>query len=218
MGYTALQLANLGILKLGEEIRLLAGFDDPGKLAANVNLVFPTVFREVLGADDWSWARVTAELSEDETLTHYTDILYAFDLPADLVTIRLVYHYNGLKIPYRLEQGHLFCNYAAHTDTGGNVYPRMCYTRDALTDTEGDGTGYPMVMTQCDDLIPEYWATAFATRLAWELAKPVTGSTKIREAMRSEYIGVALPIAQQRNAEQDPGEGENEGDWTEVGR
>ncbi len=214
MSYTALQLANLALRAVGEPS--LAGFDDAGSVAGHVNALFPKEFRALLKLDDWYWARKVVELTEDTDLTHYTEWDYAFDLPTDLLQIQNAIDFTGNQIIWELQDNHLMTNDRAYTDSDSNVYPRMWYTADTLTDTVGDGTGYPELVTGYEDLLPDDWANAFVGRLAWRLAKPITREMKLSKDLRDEYLAIHLPEAKRVNATATPGYGPPTDDWSAV--
>jgi hypothetical protein len=211
MAYTSLQLAQLACTKLG--VPKITAFSDAGSLATHIKDLFLIEFRNLLKSNDnWHWAMKYAELAEDTELTHYTEWENAYDPPTDMLKLVDILNEQGLTITWQLQDAHIFVNYDAYTDTDGNVYPRAVFIYDAVTGT-GDSialqTGMGAVMT-------DEWAQAFASRLAWKLAVPVTKDRVKAADLRNEYLFVDLIEAQRINALATPGYGEPEDDWADT--
>jgi hypothetical protein len=216
MAYTALELANLALTALGEPN--LTGFDDSGHTASKVNQLFPMEFRALLKREgaDWYWAVKVAELAEDESHTHYTGWDYAYDPPSDLLRPINIFDFESQPISWEFKDSHFLADYEPFTDADSNVFPRLWYIADALTDTVGDGSGYPALATGYGAKLPDEWANAFAARLAWKLSPSITKNEKKTDKLRQDYMFVALPEAERINAIMSPGYGPPEDGWEAV--
>lgn len=206
---TALDIANLALFELGEPV--MSSWSDSGQAAAKMLQVFKKEFRSMLKAPEveWLWARRYAELTQDSVLTHYTEWDYVYDPPSDLLVILDVYDPNSMSIIWELVDDHIMCDYEPYTDTDSNSYPRIAYTADPFT-AASDPTFESWVS------VPDEFANAVAVRIAWKMAKPLTKDSKRIEALRSEYLFIALPEAERVNAMYTPGFGEPAKDWSEI--
>lgn len=206
---TTLPLANLARAAMGET--KIADWAGTGNSAVQTYDHFKPVMYTLLKRPDveWLWARRFAELSEDTSQTHYTEWDNAYDAPADMLQVYDVLDESGHPVPWELHDSHIMTNYDAYTDANGNSYPRIRYLADPFT-SDADPTFETWVS------VPDEFAEAFALRLAYILARPLTKNTERIANLRSEYQFVALPEAEAINAVASPGYGPPEGDWTEI--
>jgi len=197
---TALELANRALRVLGEP--KLTSFDDTTATCTIVKDVFFTTFRKHLTEDDWFWARVRAELTEDEAVENLTELEYAYDLPADMLIPRALYDENDNLIAYRIEGEHLF--------TDSNDDPKMVYTVDCIETTT---LLNPQISSDYADRIPDYWAESFAYTLAADIAFPISRDRDLAQQIRSEGLFLAIKRAKELNSLSEPGYGDVQADW-----
>ncbi len=178
----ALGIANTALRMLSE--RAIASFDVDSTAARVCLLNFQPAIDEVTSEFEWTFARARAGLIRDADTPNYTEYSYAYTLPDDMITLL------SLSTKSYLIEGSLV--YTDETD------PVALYIR-RLTEVSD---GVPRIVPGV--IIPTFFETAVATRLAARINLSLTGKVEMVNAMQAEYQ-MALRKAQNFDAMQSPG-------------
>lgn len=178
MGYDKVGVANLALAKIGS--KFISSFNDPLTEAKVINKVYDFVRDEFLCDHPWSFALTRVQLNQLAVTIPMTSdgVSVAYQVPADFLKAYMI---SDPSATYKLE-----------TINGVRVI---------LSDT----TGLQMVYVYRNDNPATYFGqalTAFATRLAAEIAFNLTNATKKSEALRKLYNEIELPKAQASDSQQ----------------
>lgn len=168
---TALDICNLALSKLGESP--LAGIDPNGSLASRLCYMhYHPVRREVLCANRWSFATVSATLTSRESAGEGSSVNLPHTLPTDCLRVL------DVRSPgWTLRGRAIYC-------------PAESVRVRYITDTEDVASFDPLFIE------------AFAVRLALKLCMPLINSTTAHRSLSDEYQRIALPQAAHFNAVQ----------------
>jgi hypothetical protein len=205
---TALDIVNRALRMLGEP--KLTALTDTGKSAEGAVDLFFDAWRDCQEEDDWYFFVSRALLSETTSVTHYTGYEYVYTLPSDLATPIDLY---PRRTDYIIEQvsgvQYLFTDYEPDTT---NEYPRLIYQAEVLS-AATDST--PVISATFTSLIPSWYTSAVAGKLAMELAYFLTEDDTVHQRMQQRYY-INMKRARQHNAMYTPGPGPGQDLWSGV--
>lgn len=183
------QICNLALARLGAA--RITSLTDNTESANLCNLLFNDIAEEVMMEGAWTSTLVRTDLAQTTNTPSY-DYTYEYQLPVNPKCLKVL-AVNDLvqgDIDYRIEGDKLLCN---------DSTIKILYI-SYLTDTEAYGTALK---------------TAIVSRLAMELAYPITGNASLVDALMRRYER-DLNIGLSNSTSQGSNEGIDTNDLTEV--
>lgn len=166
-------IANLALVGLGADT--IMALDEDSKPARLINAIYELIRDEVLRAHPWNFAIRWSNLAQlNETPTN--GYAYAYQLPTNPLCLKVIRLYETSK-DFRVENGKLYTDYSTAT---------LKYIAQITDPTEFDSA----------------FITAYAARLAAEIAYALTGSQSVQEAKWKEY---ALKLQEARSLDSQEG-------------
>ena len=178
-------ICNLALVSLGADT--IMALTEDSENARKLNAVYALIRDEVLRAFPWNFAIRWAELSQLSE-TPVNDFTYAYQLPTDPKCLKVIKMNEDIETSeYRIENGKLY------TDESAVTIEYIAQVTDAAS-------------------YDSSFVTAFAARLAAELAYAITGSESVRQSKWDEYT---MKIREARGADSQEGRPEviNSSDW-----